>query len=306
MGSEVGDVPLNAIRAFAMIARERSVTKAAEALGTTQSSVSRYLAVLEDYLGAGLIKRQGRYTELTDFGRLFASSVAEPLDHISFTARRMRRRERREINRIVVNSSLPTFAYTFLIPNLQEFSTEMGGAVVDVMSSLSLPSSTDGFDVLITRDLALVEPSDHWEVYREHLVCVGAPGHIAGKGMAIARSLPILTITSRPDILPAWLKAHDLTSDDIKPGARYDHHYMALPAVITGKCLLVAPEIVVGDLVRNGLLKVVPNSCTPSGMQYRAYAVDRSNNPELARAFCRWLVRLCRKEALIAESSRIE
>lgn len=305
MGTEVGDVPLNAIRAFAMIARERSVTKAAEALGTTQSSVSRYLAVLEEYLGADLIKRQGRYTELTDFGRLFANSVAEPLDHISFTARRMRRRERQEINRIVVNSSLPTFAYTLLIPHLQEFSSEMGGAVVDVMSSLSLPSSTDGFDVLVTRDLALVEPSDQWEIYHEQLVCVGAPGHIGGKGMTVVRSLPILTITSRPDILPTWLRAHGLSSDDIKPGARYDHHYLALPAVSTGKCLLVAPAIVVSNLVRDGLLKIVPGSRAPSGMQYRAYAVDRSDNPELSRAFCRWLVRLCRNEALV-EATDIE
>ncbi|RWD42786.1 LysR family transcriptional regulator [Mesorhizobium sp.] len=303
MGSEVGDVPLNAIRAFSMIARERSVTKAAEALGTTQSSVSRYLAVLEDYLGADLIKRQGRNTELTDFGRLFANTVAEPLDHISFTARRMRRKERQEINRIVVNSSLPTFAYTLLIPNLQEFSNETGGAVVDVMSSLSLPSSTEGFDVLLTRDLALVEPSDHWEIYHEHLVCVSSPRHIGEKGMTAIKSLPILTITSRPDILPTWLKAHGLSSDDIKPGARYDHHYLALPAVTTGKCLLVAPEIIVSGLVRNGLLKVVPGSRAPSGMQYRAYAVDRSDNPELARAFCRWLMRLCRKEALLDTDS---
>jgi LysR family glycine cleavage system transcriptional activator len=295
--AEDDSLSLNAIRAFVVIAREKSVTRAAAALGTTQSSVSRHLAVLEAYLGAQLIERRGRGSELTEFGRLFANSVSEPLDTIYFTAQRMRRRGRTDANRIVVRTSLSTLAYTLLIPNLQTFSSEMGGAVVDVISSLSLPSTTDGFDVLITRDLALSEPSDHWEIYNEQLVCVGLPHHVSGRGLSAVQSIPLLTITSRPDILPTWLRAMNLTPNDIKPGARYDHHYLALPAVTTGKCLLVAPEIIVGDLVRQGLLEVLPGSRTPSGMQYRAYAVDRSGNPDLARAFCRWLVRLCRKTA---------
>ncbi|MBY5361906.1 LysR family transcriptional regulator [Rhizobium leguminosarum] len=292
------EVPLNAIRAFVTIAREKSVTRAASALGTTQSSVSRYLAVLEEYLGVDLIERRGRSSELTDFGRLFANTVAEPLDTICFTAQRMRRRGPIDYNRIVVRTSLATFAYTLLIPNLQSFTSEMGGAVVDVISSLSLPSPSDSFDVLITRDLALIEPSDSWEIHNEQLVCVGAPNHVAGKELSVVKSIPMLTVTSRPDILPTWLRAMDLSSSGIISGARVDHHYLALPAVTTGKCLMVAPEIIVSDLVRDGLLKIVPGSRAPSGMQYRAYAVDRSGNPELARAFCRWLMRLCKKAAI--------
>lgn len=105
-------------------------------------------------------------------------------------------------------------------------------------------------------------------------------------------------ITSRPDILPTWLRAINLTVNGIKSGARYDHNYLALPAAITGKCLLVAPEIIVSDLVREGALHVIPGSRTASGMQYRAYAVDRSDNPEIARAFCRWVARLCKKAAI--------
>ncbi|TYO61159.1 hypothetical protein FXV83_39645 [Bradyrhizobium hipponense] len=81
-------------------------------------------------------------------------------------------------------------------------------------------------------------------------------------------------------------------------GARYDHNYLALPAIMTGKCLLVAPEIIVSDLVRGGALQIIPGSRAPSGMQYRAYAVDRSAHPEIARSFCRWLARLCNKVAL--------
>ena len=298
MAAEHDDVPLNAIRAFVTIAREGSVTRAASSLGTTQSSVSRYLAVLQDYFGTDLVQRRGRRSELTEFGRLFANAVAEPLDTVCFTAKRMRRRSRTDANRIVVRTSLSTFAYSFLIPNLQAFSAEMGGVVVDVISSLSPPRSSDNFDILLTRDLCVVEPADDWTIHNETLVCVGSPKHVIGKTLATARSMPILNITSRPDILPTWLRAMNLTAKDIKSGARYDHNYLALPAVITGKCLLVAPEIIVSDLVRTGALHVIPGSRTPSGMQYRAYAVDRSDNPEIARAFCRWVARLCKKAAI--------
>ncbi|MGY4473562.1 LysR family transcriptional regulator [Bradyrhizobium sp. USDA 3364] len=302
MAAEHDEVPLNAIRAFVTIAREGSVTRAATVLGTTQSSVSRYLAVLQGYFGTDLVERRGRRSELTEFGRLFVNTVAEPLDTVCFTAKRMRRRSQPDANRIVVRTSLSTFACSFLIPNLQAFSAETGGVIVDVISSLSPPTSSDSFDILITRDLSVIEPADDWEIYNETLVCVGSPGHVAGKTLSIARSMPLLNITSRPDIMPTWLRAMNLTARDIKSGARYDHNYLALPAVMTGKCLLVAPEIIVGDLVRAGALHVIPGSRAPSGMQYRAYAVDRSDNPEIARAFCRWVARLCKKAA-IAEAA---
>ncbi|KVK76062.1 LysR family transcriptional regulator [Burkholderia cepacia] len=293
--SDEEDLSLNAVRAFVQIARERSVTRAAKSLGITQSSVSRHLAVLEAYLGSKLIERRGRYSELTEFGRLFADSVGEPLETILFTAQRMRRRDLNETNRLVVRTSLSTFAYTLLVPNLQDFSREMGGTLVDITTSLSMPSSTDGFDVLLTRDLVLAEPSDRWDIHDEQLVCVGAPQNIAGRGLDAVSAMPVLAVTSRPDIMPTWLKAMELKPSDILSGARYDHHYLALPAVTTGRCLLVAPEIVVADLIRQGLLGIVPGTRAPSGMRYRAYAADRSRNPDLAHAFCRWMTQLCKR-----------
>ncbi|RUV31746.1 LysR family transcriptional regulator [Mesorhizobium sp. M5C.F.Ca.IN.020.32.2.1] len=294
--AEGKDLSLNAVRAFVQVARDKSVTRASKSLGITQSSVSRHIAVLEEYFGAKLIERRGRQSQLTDFGRLFADAVAEPLETIHFTARRMRRGDRTDTNRLVVRTSLSTFAYTLLIPNLREFSKETNGLTVDVISTLSAPASDDSFDVLLTRDLTLTEPADRWDFYDEQLVCVGAPDCVAGRGLEALRTTPVIAVTSRPDILPTWLRGLDLKTSDVISGARYDHHYLALPAVTTGQTLLVTPHIIVADLIRQGLLEVLPGSRAPSGMQYRAYAVDRSGNPDLARAFCRWLTRLCRKK----------
>lgn len=290
-------LPLNAIRVFVAISRESSVTRAAQSLGMTQSSASRHLAVLEQYLGAKLIERRGRNTAPTDFGRLFAEAVGEPLDAVAFAVQRMRR-TRVGGNRIVVRTSLSTFAYSTLIPNLRDFTREANGAVVDVITSLAAPTTADNFDVLVTRDLDVAEPSDHWDLFEEHLVCTGTAALFAETCASVVRETPILSTTSRPDILPRWLTGMAISMDEITLGARYDHHYLALPAVTTGQGLLIAPEILVADLVRQGILAVLPGSRVPSGMWYRAFAVDRSGNPDLSRAFCRWLSRLCKRTSL--------
>ena len=58
------------LRHFWMIARHRSVTRAAEVLNISQSTLSEHLAALEDWLGQPLFERRGRQLHLTDAGRV--------------------------------------------------------------------------------------------------------------------------------------------------------------------------------------------------------------------------------------------
>jgi LysR family transcriptional activator of nhaA len=58
------------LRHFWMIARHRSVTRAAEKLKISQSTLSEQLAELEAWLGEPLFDRRGRELHLTDAGRV--------------------------------------------------------------------------------------------------------------------------------------------------------------------------------------------------------------------------------------------
>lgn len=89
---------------------------------------------------------------------------------------------------------------------------------MNVISSLPRPTSSD-YDVLIIRDPSMIEPADDWEVHNEQLVSVGSPSHVEGKNLSIVRSMPILNITCRRDILPTWLRAMNMTFAVIKSGA---------------------------------------------------------------------------------------
>ena len=58
------------LRHFWMIARHRSMTRAAEALNVSQSTLSEQLRELEEWLGQRLFDRRGRQLHLTAAGRL--------------------------------------------------------------------------------------------------------------------------------------------------------------------------------------------------------------------------------------------
>ena len=58
------------LRNFWMIARHRSMTRAAEALSVSQSTLSEQLAELEEWLGQPLFERRGRALHLTESGRV--------------------------------------------------------------------------------------------------------------------------------------------------------------------------------------------------------------------------------------------
>ncbi|MCA9676055.1 MAG: LysR family transcriptional regulator, partial [Myxococcales bacterium] len=66
----VPELRLDRLRAFAAVAREGGFSRAARALGRTQSSVSQAVALLEDDVGDLLIVRDGRRTALTEAGRV--------------------------------------------------------------------------------------------------------------------------------------------------------------------------------------------------------------------------------------------
>jgi DNA-binding transcriptional LysR family regulator len=86
MNSEIDDLLL-----FAHIARVRSITGAAAAVGLPKSTVSRRLVALERRLNTSLVLRSTRKLELTDAGHELhehAQRVSEEMAHISAWATR--------------------------------------------------------------------------------------------------------------------------------------------------------------------------------------------------------------------------
>src|SRR5690606_14599640 len=73
------------LRVFLAIAREGSITAAADALDYAQPSVSHQLARLEAEVGVSLVQRGPRGVRLTDAGRLLARRAGELLGQLDST-----------------------------------------------------------------------------------------------------------------------------------------------------------------------------------------------------------------------------
>lgn len=70
---------IDAVRAFARVAELSSFTRAAQALGTTQSAVSLKLKRLEERLDMRLVERTPRSVKLTDAGSVFLERARDLL-----------------------------------------------------------------------------------------------------------------------------------------------------------------------------------------------------------------------------------
>src|ERR1700761_4379184 len=75
-------IDLSRLRVLVAVAREGSVTAAAEALHYAQPSVSHQLAKLEAEVGVPLVQRMGRGIRLTDAGRLLVDRAESILAQV--------------------------------------------------------------------------------------------------------------------------------------------------------------------------------------------------------------------------------
>ncbi|MBP6020298.1 MAG: LysR family transcriptional regulator [Burkholderiaceae bacterium] len=292
-------MPLTAIRAFVAIGVHGNFTRAAAALGITQSAVSRNVATLEALAGCQLFERKGSAIAFTPIGLQFYNEVGDAVSTIELATHHLVQQGRVH-DRLLVRTSMPTFALAVVVPALGAF-TAIDNVNVDLVTSLSPPQPSDQFDVLITRDLTL-PGTESWNLIHEELVCVGSPALVRSRTQA-PYSWPMIAARSRPDVIATWAMAKGIAPDQLYVGAMYDHFFLAVAAAIGGAGLLVVPRLFVLDQLHGGTLVMVEGEKVVSGAMYAAYLNPHSNHVQTAREFCRWLKKMLRDRIQSADNS---
>ena len=292
--SKKNSIPMVAIRVFATVGRHGNFTRAAAALGITQSAVSRHVSTLEAVAARVLFERKGPTVTLTPAGSQFYEAVRDAVATIELATQQLVQGQHVH-DRLMVRTSMPSFAMTVVVPALGAF-TASHPLQVDLITSLSPPQPQEEFDVLITRDLTL-PGTESWELIQEELVCVGSPAMVAIHRAQALHNWPLIASRSRPDAIPVWAVAKDISVDHLHVGAVYDHLFLAVAAAIGSAGLLIAPRIVVEDQLRNGTLALADDEAVASGATYVAYVNAQSRHVQAAREFCRWLKGMLRDRA---------
>ena len=110
--------PLNALRAFEVVARRLSFARAAEELHVTKAAVAQQVRLLEQEIGGPLVHRSGRGLALTESGAAGAAGLAEGFATLARAARAMREAKGRRF--LVINASA-SFAATWLVGRIGKF-----------------------------------------------------------------------------------------------------------------------------------------------------------------------------------------
>jgi LysR family transcriptional activator of nhaA len=116
------------LRNFWMIARHGGITRAAEALNVSQSTLSEQLAELEAWLGQPLFDRRGRALHLTEAGRMawqHAETIFETGRELMTSFRRSKPGTERHLRLGAVGPLSKNLQYDFVQPLLAEPGTKV-------------------------------------------------------------------------------------------------------------------------------------------------------------------------------------
>jgi LysR family glycine cleavage system transcriptional activator len=125
-------LPLNALRAFEAVAQRLNFTAGAQALGVTQSAISRHIITLEALLDVQLFDRRPQGLSLTPAGAALLPVVAKSFD-----------RMQQSLNEIVSEGGgqrtlrvhlPPSFAQLLAVPLLRDLRRDCPGIALDVGS----------------------------------------------------------------------------------------------------------------------------------------------------------------------------
>lgn len=271
-------VPVRGLQVFEAAARHLSFTRAADALGITQSAVSRQMGDLEKRLGVSLFVRSGPRIVLTRAGEALFERASRAFADLRAGVADCRVAD--GLSSVVTLSMLPSVAALWLAPRLEGFAEAHPEIDLRVSASRHLVSfEAEGID------LAIRYGTGNWPgVTAEFLasetvrpVCTPAYARRIG----IGRPADLLRATLiHPDIeegWTAWFEAAGVPADDIPSGPRFSDDTAALNAVLghqavfLGRSVLTDRELEAGRIV------------APFGT-------------ELAASFSYWLVRPSRRD----------
>ena len=286
MSKERRRINVRGFQVFEAVARHRSLTRAAEELGITQSAVSHQLRSLTDRFGDDLIARQGRTIHLTDSGKRVARSLGAAFDLIEEQVTVFE--GDRKMIRVGAYSS---FAVSWLIPRLSDFAATCPDVDLRLIMLYDPHEiSTLLADVFITSE-ALEAGYSAKRLFSERLVPVvraDGPEDFAA---------PIRLISAESDVGiagRAWeafasLNALDIAAVKSGEWVCCSHYVLAQEMVLCGMGAALLPDFAATRLVEDGRVRRLPGLALPTGQAFEIHVPASRRTDASIASFSTWL-----------------
>jgi LysR family glycine cleavage system transcriptional activator len=288
-------LPLNALRAFAMVLERGGVRPAARALAISHSAVSRHLRELQRWLGVELLEEgYARAARPTVQGRRLAEVTGRSLREMQEAVDALR--ERRTSHSLTL-STTPSFAVRWLLPRLHGLQQAYPRLEVSVVVDQRLEEPR-----VFSADLAIRVGHGGWPelesepLMKESLFPVMSPAlwRAEGRPSDPAELERLRLVHDRdPNVTwQYWREKYGPPALDVRRGARYASSDLVLRAAAQGLGVALAPaRLAEQDLAAGILLRPFGNRQVELGPLY--WIVRPPENPirESLRNLIAWLRR---------------
>lgn len=290
--------PLNPLRTFEAAARLCSLTAAAEELNVSQVAVSRQVKVLEDYLEVTLFRRLHRGIELTPEGEELFKGVTHAFQEITFAARQVSRRGRRDILAI---QSYTTFSQRWLIPRLAHFHDNHENIEVRLSSSLApVDFETQNIDAAI-RSGHGDWPGLHAEKLVDiELIPICSPSFASNVSLESPDDLArvrMLHSMARPNDWASWISAVG-AKVDASAGVRFDNSALAYEAASMNIGVAIAVKVFVQRQIEEGSIVAPFSETCKTGEGYYLTWPKNVSPSETLLKFLAWMRELMGQQTI--------
>ncbi len=276
---------LGELAAFAVVAEERSFTRAAARLGISQSALSHSIRGLEKRLGLQLLARTTRSVSPTAAGAALLQDLAPALERIERSLAEARKRREAPAGRIRL--IIPrTATQMVLLPKLAQFARAYPEIVLEVTSSNDPVDLVAGeFDAgvqigeFIQRDMIAVRVSKDMR-----LAVVGSPEYFR------SYKLPRTPRDLKDHACIGFRFSSGIYRWEFEKGrkaltvnpqgpATFDDPDLVIQAVLNGLGIGTAMEEPLTEMIANGRLVQVLKDWCPTFPGYFLYYPSRRNQP---------------------------
>ena len=276
---------LGELAAFAVVAEERSFTRAAARLGVSQSALSHSLRGLEKRLGLQLLARTTRSVSPTAAGTAILQDLTPALERIERSLAEARKRRESPTGRIRLIIPRPA-TYMVLLPKLARFARTYPEIVLEVTSSYDPVDLVAGeYDAgvqigeFIQRDMIAVRVSEDLR-----LAVVGSPEYFK------ARKIPRTPRDLKDHACIGFRFSAGIYRWEFEKGrkaltvnpqgpATFDDPDLVVQAVLNGVGIATTVEQPISEMIAKGRLVQVLRDWCPTFPGYFLYYPSRRNQP---------------------------
>ena len=282
------------MKAFEVVARCASFSRAAAILCVTPSAVSRQVKHLEEQIGEPLLIRGHQQVDLTPAGRALMPVLSESFERIRNTVQDVRNGGARR--RLSLNVPMP-FARRFLLPRLGRLRAAHPDLVLSIRTqpkdALSHPGQLDAAIRFGTGDWEALHSS---HLFQESHIAVAAPSVVASitdgdGGIDLDRStlLHVLKREGRYLTWQHWVDAAGLVDTDVEQGLELDTLDLAVEAAVAGLGVTIADVKMVADDLAAGRLERVLDTAVAGTQSYWLVRPVEADPHEGLQQFEDWL-----------------